>query len=304
MEIQAYFEDIDYEIIKILKSSKESVRICVAWISGQIYASILNELAHKGVVVELIFDNNATNLNHGVPASNLYKSYPINTRLSSSFMHNKFCIVDNSVLITGSFNWSQKAKHSFENIIVIKNEFNLVKDFLHEFYDLIEYYNAFTLNKVSKCSCRSNLYNLGVLGSESGKYDESKVDIWSVCVKNSHVVHLGEEYEQYLHTHLGMKDEIEVDDDIYDKESMISEFQQEQLRTNSLQQYFNNRSGNKIHAIGRVVIDNWNEHMEWGEEPEYVVRIFWRDMYFRKIIPDMLYDDGYDGIHSIIAEHV
>jgi len=306
MAAKAYFEDIEHEIINLLRSSQESVKICVAWISGQIYTPIINELANRGVSVELMYDNNSTNLRHGVAASNLYTTYPINTRLSSSLMHNKFCIIDNTILITGSYNWSRKAKDSFENIVVMKGEFHLIKSFLHEFDDLIAYYSTYNSNYVNKCPCGSNLFNLGILGRESGLYDESKVDIWSVCVKNNHVVHIGEEHEQHLQTFLGMKDDPNWDEDSYDydKGAMLSEFQQERSNISALQRYFDSRSGNKIHAVGSIIIDNYNAHMKWSEDPEYVVNIFLRDMYLRKIIPDTLYDDCFEGINTIISEHV
>ena len=303
MAVEAYFEDIEHEITNILKSATESVKICLAWINGDIYTPILTELANRGVSVELIYDNNSTNLRYGVSTSISYKTYPINTRLSSSLMHNKFCIVDDSVLITGSYNWSKKAKDSFENIVVIRNEFKLIKNFLHEFYDLIAYYRAFNSNNVKKCFCGSNLFNLGILGQESGIYDDSKIDIWSVCVKNNHVVHLDEEYDQHLRTHLGMKDEPDLDDYDYeyDKYLMQSEFKQERSKIDSLQHYFDCRIGQKIHAVGIVTVDNYHANIKWGEDPEHIVNIFWRDMYLRKIIPDTLHDDGFDGINSIIT---
>ena len=304
MSNQVYFEDIETEIVRLLRSSTESVKICVAWISGAIYTPILTELANKGISIELVYDNNSTNLNYGVPSSPLYKTYPINTRIASSLMHNKFCIIDSSTIITGSYNWSQKAKDSFENIVVIKNDYKLIKRFLHEFYDLINYFNAFSSNQIERCHCGSHLYNLGIMGQESGLYDESKIDIWKVCVKNQHVTHLGEEYENHLQTHLGMKYEPDFDIDYYDKSLMLTEFQQEQSRINSLQQYFSGRAGEKIHAVGIVAIDNWNGHIEWKEEPKYIVNIFWRDMFYRKIIPHTLYDDPFGGVDQIIRDHM
>ena len=306
MSVKNHFEDIEFEIINLLRSSRESVKICVAWINGRTYTPVLKELAQKNVKIEVIYNNDLTNENYGIPVSPLYDLYPIDTRLSSSFMHNKFCVIDNEIVITGSFNWSQKAKNSFENIVVIKNEYKLVKSFIHEFYDLISYYHAFTNNTFGKCQCRSNVYNLAILGYESGKYDESKIDIWSLCVKNQHVNHLGEEYEQHLQAQLGMKDTPCWGDDYdgdYDKGSMISEFNQERNLIQSLQNYFHGRNGTPIHAVGVVYMLNSNAHLKYGEVPEYIVSMIWRDMYYRKIIPDVLYDDG-DGVNNIISEHV
>lgn len=304
IEIESHFEDIECHIIKLLRSSNTSIEICVAWINHQIYSSVLEEIARKGVKVEIIFNNDLTNANHGINVSNHYITYPISTRLKTAFMHNKFCIIDDETIITGSFNWSKKAKDSFENIVVIRNDYKLVKSYLHEFYDLIAYNKAFSISSTSKCYCRSNIYNLAIMGSESGLYQESKIDIWSLCVKNQHFSHIGEEYEQYLQTHLGFVDAPTWDADHYDKHSMQNEFRQERNQITSLQQYFNGRKGIKVQAVGVITMSNPNEHIEWGEDPEYIINIIWRDMYYRKIIPVALYDDDSGAIEEIISKHI
>ena len=48
-------------------------------------------------------------------------------------MHNKFCIIDNSILIFGSYNWTKKAKSNHESITVIEEDYNLILDFNQEF---------------------------------------------------------------------------------------------------------------------------------------------------------------------------
>ena len=57
-------------------------------------------------------------------------------------MHNKFCIIDNSILIFGSYNWTQKAKSNHESITVIEEDYNLILDFNQEFDKIKDkYYN-------------------------------------------------------------------------------------------------------------------------------------------------------------------
>ncbi|HIF9106258.1 TPA: phospholipase D-like domain-containing protein [Photobacterium damselae] len=305
METKAYFENIEEKIIHQLNSAKKSVKICVAWINGATFIPVLEKLSSNNISVDVVYNNDSTNVRSGIAKASRINLYPINTRLSSSLMHNKFCIIDDEVLITGSYNWSRGARNSFENIIIIKNDFKLIKSFLHEFHDLIAFYKAFSANKVKKCKCRSNLYTLGVLGHESGNYNDSIVDIWSVCVKNQHVKFISEEFEQYLHTQLGLVDAPIWDvEDEYDKSSMLSEFNQEMSQIKAVQNYFDNWRGTKVHAVGRVVMINHNEHIEWGEEPEYIVKVIWKDMYYRKIIPDILYDDIWGGVNDIITKSV
>jgi hypothetical protein len=54
-------------------------------------------------------------------------------------MHNKFCIIDNQVLVNGSYNWTYYAESkNRENVLIIKDEKDVVKAFETEFLQLIE----------------------------------------------------------------------------------------------------------------------------------------------------------------------
>lgn len=54
---------------------------------------------------------------------------PVRTDCSAQYhMHNKFVIVDDQFLITGSFNWTYVAgKHNQENVIVVDNPYYIQK---------------------------------------------------------------------------------------------------------------------------------------------------------------------------------
>ena len=50
-----------------------------------------------------------------------------------NLMHNKFAVIDNSVVITGSFNWSNQAvNYNQENILIIENKI-LAERYSNEF---------------------------------------------------------------------------------------------------------------------------------------------------------------------------
>jgi hypothetical protein len=307
----SYFEDIGFHLKQELRKAKSSVRICVAWINWSDYTPLLNDLSKKGVFIEILYNDDYLNERNFFRPDDRIKLYPVKGRIYNSLMHNKFCIIDNRVVITGSFNWSRRAFSHFENIVLIENDFKLVKSFLHELEDLKNYFSEFNRREKILCAsaddtqCRSGSYNLGILGSESGPYDESLVDVWNICFRNEHVSFLGEQYENHLHLHLGLKDQPDWvgANDFYNMDSMLSEFNQERDQIQKMQDYFGNSRKKEIHAIGVVVIDNYNEHTEWGEEPDHVISILWRDMYYRKLIPDALYD-GSGDIECIIRRHL
>lgn len=305
----AYFEDIRYHIRQELLKATECVKICVAWINQEIYGTLLSHLSQKGIRVEVIYNHDSINhryFNHNFSSINFF---PIKAR-GRSLMHNKFCIIDNSTLLTGSYNWSKGAPWHFENLVVIKNDFKLIKDFIIEFEDLKNYYSNYAQQNKTRClyeessRCRSSSYNLGILGDESGKYDESLSGLWNICLRHEHATKINTGYEQFLLAQLGLKNDY-YDDyfEEYDKHKMLSEVKEELDILINLHNYFSARSKNKIHALGSVVQLNQNEHIEWGEPEEYGINIFWRDMYYRKIIPSILYDDGYGFVNEIINEH-
>ncbi len=56
-------------------------------------------------------------------------------------MHNKFAVIDMSVIITGSFNWTTQAvQHNQENILFFENK-DIAKLYAEEFEKL---WNSFT----------------------------------------------------------------------------------------------------------------------------------------------------------------
>ena len=73
-------------------------------------------------------------------------------------MHNKFCVIDYSTVITGSYNWSYKAESNFENVIITSNDTTLAEQFISEFNNIRRQYYpdvvneeiVFPLNKIIK----------------------------------------------------------------------------------------------------------------------------------------------------------
>jgi hypothetical protein len=307
----AHFEDIEFHLKKALEKARESVKICVAWINLSGYNNTFKELISRGVSVEIMYNDDVLNKKNFVSPEKSIQLYPVKGRFYNSLMHNKFCIIDNKIIITGSFNWSRRAFKHFENIVIIENDFRLIKNFLHEFEDLKNYYSEHNKQQKIFCinnkdtQCRSASYNIGILGSESGLHNESLVDVWNICINHEHVNFVCDQYEYHLHSCLGLNDydDEEDHDFLYDKNSMLNDFKKERDQILKLQNYFKHSQGHKIHAIGVVKIDNPHEHIEWGEEPDYVISVLWRDMYYRKIIPDILYD-GFKDIGRIIDRHV
>lgn len=145
MKIQPYFEKIHKEIEARLLETKSSIRLAVAWFTDERLFKIICDKAKDGIKVELLIANQEINHESSIQFSNLTenggKIYWIGKGYNyEKLMHNKACIIDNSILITGSYNWTRKAKSNHENILVIEDEENLILDFNQEFDKIINKY--------------------------------------------------------------------------------------------------------------------------------------------------------------------
>lgn len=310
---RVYFENIQYHIIRILEASRVSVKICVAWITWDVYAPVLKKLAARGVEVKIIYNNDDKNMQSEILGEvDGVALFPISARKYGSLMHNKFCMVDDALLMTGSFNWSRTAQSHFENIVILENHYELIKKFNHEFDDLLHYFESYK-NKIkiicgsaddgSNHLCRSHAYHVGVLGGSSGIDESSTVSVWKICNSYKHAQKLSATDEIFINsTLLGVGDDYEHYETAYDIEAMREDYVSERRKVEKIRKYFERRHKIRIHAVGIVGIVNEGAYLKGYESPECALQMIWTDMYYRKIIPSEIYDWDSDDIEDLIKE--
>ena len=136
MQTEAVFENISQRIQKELANSQKSIFIAVAWFTNNKLFEELIKKAKEGCVVSLIISDDSINQNSSIDYQRLNinksKCFLIGKK-SIEVMHNKFCVIDYSTVITGSYNWSYKAEINFENIIITNDDTILAKQFITEF---------------------------------------------------------------------------------------------------------------------------------------------------------------------------
>jgi hypothetical protein len=184
MKSQAYFEKIHKHIEENLLAANDSIRIAVAWFTDVKLFKILCNKAKEGIVIELLIARHDINFDSSINYNDLKDSggklYWIGDNGQyAPLMHNKFCIIDNKVLLFGSYNWTQRAKSNHESITVIEEDDNLILDFNQEF-DKIKnkYYNIDTTIDWQKVMIRlDTLLNAIKLEDEEDiKYQVTKIN--------------------------------------------------------------------------------------------------------------------------------
>lgn len=139
--VQAHFHNIRNSIIREIEKANKSLKVAVYWFTNHELFDMLYQKQLNGVQCDLIIHNDyINNRDTGLPfqkfidaGGKFYFSDEDNP------MHNKFCIIDNQVLVNGSYNWTYYAESkNRENVLIIKDEKDVVKAFETEFLQLIE----------------------------------------------------------------------------------------------------------------------------------------------------------------------
>src|SRR5258708_39342220 len=116
-----------------------SIKAALAWFTDpELVKLLLNKKTQDNIDISIILFNDDINkmldsinlLGDTIRFSNILKLDYI--------MHHKFCIIDNFKVITGSYNWTVKARRfNKENIVCIEDE-KIVTEFNNEFDNLIK----------------------------------------------------------------------------------------------------------------------------------------------------------------------
>ncbi|NIA23871.1 MAG: DUF1669 domain-containing protein [Proteobacteria bacterium] len=137
--IRVYFSpDIKNHLMTELKNAKESIDIAIYVFTDRDIAELLNKKAKEKVKIRVLFGETSDEFSSSVDeilSSGMEKKKDgIHRFQSDGIMHDKFAIIDNKTLITGSYNWtySANAKNN-ENLIIIKNNEGMVKSYKREF---------------------------------------------------------------------------------------------------------------------------------------------------------------------------
>lgn len=145
MKTQAYFENIQKVIKNEINKARKSLYIAIAWFTDDELFDLLVKKANEGIIVELIILDDKINSLAGINYEELNikngKLWQIsNYSRHKPLMHNKFCVIDENIVINGSYNWTRKAKTNHESITIISDSPEIALDFYEEFKNIKEKY--------------------------------------------------------------------------------------------------------------------------------------------------------------------
>ncbi len=152
-KVEVFFDrKIHEETLNQIKKAKDSIYICMAWIRHDDYKKAILEAKDRGVnTIEInvtyVDEEKEKKSSKSITDKTddfIEKNININIIRKEKGgkmqdMHNKYCVIDEKIVITGSFNWSfQAANYNFENIVVIESP-KIAEKFKKQFFNIKKY---------------------------------------------------------------------------------------------------------------------------------------------------------------------
>ena len=139
-ETKVYFSLYDNPesiIIKNIDDAKEFINIAMYTFTDREIAQAIIRARDRGVDIKIYLDRSQVNAKYS--KSRYFVNNGIEgIRISSNnyIMHNKFAVIDNKIVITGSYNWAASAgERNDENLLLIDDK-NIVKKYQNQFNNL------------------------------------------------------------------------------------------------------------------------------------------------------------------------
>ena len=143
MDIQAHFTDIGSAIAAELNSAQQSIEAAVAWLTDPALFEALLKAARRGCRVRLALLDNAINRQSGLNLERLRAAggevfWIPEAAGGQGSLHHKFCVIDGDGVITGSYNWTRRARSADENILRVRGDAALAAGYGQAFAQLLD----------------------------------------------------------------------------------------------------------------------------------------------------------------------
>ena len=130
------YDNPQKEIIKNINQAESFINIAMYIFTDREIALPLVKAQERGVKVRLYLDKEQVEYQYSQSRFLVQKG--IKTRISSNkyIMHNKFAIIDNRILLTGSYNWTFSANNRNDENLMVIDDPEMIEIFQNQFVSL------------------------------------------------------------------------------------------------------------------------------------------------------------------------
>ena len=134
-------------IIKNIQTAKTTIKVAAYSFTSKPIAQALIDAHRRGVAISVVLDKSQARDQHS--AFKLFQKSGIKTKINNRYaiMHNKFMIIDDQTMQTGSFNYSRSAEEkNAENVLVIHNDPIVISQYAEQWKKLWDEAVEYTLH--------------------------------------------------------------------------------------------------------------------------------------------------------------
>ncbi len=130
------YDNPETVIINNIAAAEEFINIAMYTFTDVEIAQAILEARDRGIDIKIYLDRSQVKAKYS--RSRYFVQNGIEVRISSNsyIMHNKFAVIDNEIIITGSYNWTASAgERNDENLLVIDDNY-IVERYQDQFNNL------------------------------------------------------------------------------------------------------------------------------------------------------------------------
>ena len=110
-------------IVRALRGARKSILVQAYTFTSQPIADALAQAKQRGVAVEAVLDDKESNANHSEVGYLARMNIPTYLDAQHNIAHNKVIVIDDAIVITGSFNFTHAAEESnAENLLILHDQ--------------------------------------------------------------------------------------------------------------------------------------------------------------------------------------
>ena len=120
-------------ILYELNKAQKNIDVAMYYFTSREIAQELVNAKNRGAKVRLLLDKSQETQDYSKSRYLINKGFEVKYYTGQGLMHNKFVVIDDKVLITGSFNWTPTADWTNEENLLILTDERLIKKYAQRF---------------------------------------------------------------------------------------------------------------------------------------------------------------------------
>ena len=120
-------------IVDEIDRARGTMDIAMYFLTSREIAQALVRAKERKVQVRCVFDKSQKIPSYSKAGYLIKRGFPVKFHTGDGLMHNKFAIIDDHILMTGSFNWTPTADRKNEENLLIITDASIIKKYRDRF---------------------------------------------------------------------------------------------------------------------------------------------------------------------------